>query len=60
MLEVHGLNELAEIIEENERIKKAEREIRKNKIKELISEGISKEIAFVKAIDMLVNKATVK
>ena len=45
MLEVHGLNELAEIIEENERIKKAEREIRKNKIKELISEGISKEIA---------------
>lgn len=45
MLEVNGLNELAEIIEENERIRKAEREIRKNKIKELISEGISKEIA---------------
>lgn len=45
MLKVTGLNELSEIIEETERIKKAEKEIRKNRIKELMNEGISKEIA---------------
>ena len=47
MLKVTGLSELAEIIESNNRIEKAEREIKKNRIKELIAEGIDKEIARV-------------
>lgn len=47
MTKVTGLSELAEIIESNNRIEKAEREIKKNRIKELITEGIDKEIAKV-------------
>lgn len=47
MTKVTGLSELAEIIESNNRIEKAEREIKKNRIKELIIEGIDKEIAKV-------------
>ena len=46
-MKVKGLNELAQIIEENNRIEKAEREIKKNRIKELVSQGIDKEIAKV-------------
>lgn len=49
MLKVNGLNELAEVIEANNRIKKAEKEIKKNRVKELISEGIDPEIAKVMA-----------
>ena len=41
MLKVNGLNELAEIIEENNRIEKAEREIKKNRIKELFIRKIN-------------------
>ena len=47
MLKVTGLNELSMIIEDNNRIEKAEKEIRKNRIKELVSQGIDKEIATV-------------
>ncbi len=47
MLKVNGLNELAMIIEDNNRIEKAEREIKKNRIKELVSQGINREIAKV-------------
>lgn len=49
MLEIKGLNELSEIIESNNRIEKAEKEIKKNRIKELTSQGIDKEIAKVMA-----------
>lgn len=49
MTKITGLNELAEIIEENNRIEKAEREIKKARIKELISEGVDPEIAKVMA-----------
>lgn len=45
MIKVTGLAELAEIIESNNLIEKAEREIRKNRIKELVAQGIDKEIA---------------
>lgn len=47
MVKVTGLNELAEVIEANNRIEKAEKEIKKNKIKELISEGIDAKLAKV-------------
>lgn len=47
MIKVTGLDILAEIIEENERIEKAERQIRKDKVNELVSQGIDKEIAEV-------------
>jgi len=49
MVRVTGMNELAEIIEANNRIEKAEREIKKNRIKELVAQGIDKEIAKVMA-----------
>ena len=49
MLKVTGLNELAEIIENNNRIEKAEKEILKDRIKELIAEGVDPEIAKVMA-----------
>lgn len=49
MVKVNGISELAEIIEENNRIEKAEREIKKNRVKELVAEGIDKEIAKVMA-----------
>lgn len=44
-MKVTGISELAEIIESNNRIEKAEREIKKNRIKELAAEGIDKEMA---------------
>ena len=47
MMKVNGINELAEVIESNNRIEKAEKEIRKNRIKELTASGIDKEIATV-------------
>jgi hypothetical protein len=49
MVRVTGMNELAEIIEANNRIEKAEREIKKMRVKELISEGVDQEIAKVMA-----------
>ena len=47
MIKVTGISELAEIIESHNRIEKAEREIKKNRIKELVAEGIDREIAKV-------------
>lgn len=49
MIKVSGLNELAEIIESNNRIEKAEREIKKMRVKELKAQGIDPEIAAVMA-----------
>ena len=49
MIKVTGLNELAEIIEANNRIEKAEKEIKKMRVKELIAEGVDPEIAKVMA-----------
>jgi hypothetical protein len=49
MIKVTGISELAEIIEANNRIEKAEREIKKNRVKELVAQGINKEIAKVMA-----------
>ena len=46
-MKITGLNELSEIIEENNRREKAEKEIKKKRIKELIAEGIDKELAKV-------------
>lgn len=45
MIKVTGIGALAEIIEGNNRIEKAERQIRKDKVNELISQGIEKEVA---------------
>ena len=45
MVKVTDLEVLSEIVEQNERIKKAEREIRKQRIKELIAQGIDKMVA---------------
>lgn len=49
MVKVTGLSDLAEVIESNNRIEKAEREIKKTRIKELTSQGIDLEIAKVMA-----------
>lgn len=46
-MRVTGISELAEIIENNNRIEKAEKEIKKNRIKELVAEGIDRELAKV-------------
>ena len=45
MVKVTGLEVLSEIVEQNERIEKAEREIRNHRIKELIAQGIDKMVA---------------
>lgn len=47
MIEVKGLEIISEIVEQNERVEKAEREIRKQRIKELIAQGIDKMVAEV-------------
>lgn len=47
MVKVTGLEVLSEIVEQNERIEKAEREIRKQRIKDLIAQGIDKMVAEV-------------
>ena len=53
MVEIKGLNELAQIIAYDEivktHIKKAEKEATNNRAKELIAEGIDKELAKVMA-----------
>lgn len=53
MVEIKGLNELAQIISYDEivktHIKKAEKEATNNRVKELIAEGIDKELAKVMA-----------
>lgn len=46
-MKVAGISELAEIIENNNRIEMAEKEIKKNRIKELVAEGIDREAAKV-------------
>ena len=45
MIKVTGLNELAMMIETAERHRKAEREVRKQRIAEIVAEGIDKDIA---------------
>lgn len=47
MTKIIGLSELAEIIESNNRIEKAGREIKKNRIAELMAQGIDRELAKV-------------
>lgn len=47
MIEVKGLEIISEVVEQNDRIKKAERGIRKQRIKELIAQGIDKMVAEV-------------
>lgn len=47
MMKVYGLNELATMVEADNRIKKAEKEIKKNNIKRIESEGVDPEIAKV-------------
>ena len=47
MVKVTGLDLLAEIVEEDNRIRKAEREIRKARIREMVAEGVDPEIAKV-------------
>ena len=53
MVEIKGLNELAQIIAYDEivktHIKKAEKEATNSRVKELIAEGIDKELAKVMA-----------
>lgn len=46
-MKVTGISELAEIIENNSRIEMAEKEIKKNRIEELVAEGIDREAAKV-------------
>lgn len=52
-MKITGLNELAQVVAYDEivekHIKKAEKEIKKNRIKELIAEGIDPEVAKVMA-----------
>ena len=47
MTKVYGLSELADIIEVNSRIEKAEKEIKKQTVARMVSEGVDKEIATV-------------
>ena len=47
MMKVYGLNELAMMVEADNRIKKAEKEIKKNNIKRIEVEGVDPEIAKV-------------
>lgn len=47
MLKVNGINELAEIIEANNRIEKAEKEIKKDNINRMVANGVDREIAKV-------------
>ena len=47
MVKVTGIEILAEIVESNNRIEKAEKEIKKMRIKELIVQGVDKKIAEV-------------
>jgi hypothetical protein len=47
MMKVYGLNELAMMVEADNRIKKAEKEIKKNNIKRIEAEGVDPEIAKV-------------
>lgn len=51
MTKVTGINELAQYIEYNEMVrnhsKKAERELKKQKIAEMVASGVDKEIAKV-------------
>lgn len=50
---VYGLDKVAAMVEETERIKKAEREIRKQRIAEMVAEGVDKEMATI-MVDALI------
>ena len=45
MVKVYGLNELAIMVETVDRHKKAEREVRKQRIADLVAQGIEKDVA---------------
>ena len=47
MIAVKGLEIISEVVEQNDRIKKAESEIRRHRIKDLIAQGIDKAVAEV-------------
>ena len=49
MLKITGLGLVEEIAEHNNRIKKANAEIKKQKVKELMAQGVDKELAKVMA-----------
>lgn len=46
-MKITGLEIISEFVEETDRIKKAEKEIRKQRIAELIAQGIEKQLAEV-------------
>lgn len=46
-MKITGLEIISEFVEETDRIKKAEKEIRKQRIAELIAQGIEKKLAEV-------------
>lgn len=46
-MKITGIEVLAEIVESNNRIEKAGKEIKKMRIKELVAQGIDREIAKV-------------
>ena len=45
MVKVYGLNELTIMVETVERHKKAEREVRKQRIADLVAQGVDKDVA---------------
>ena len=47
MMKVTGINELAMMIEHDNRVKKAEKEIKKQNVDRMIADGIDPEIAKV-------------
>lgn len=47
MTKVYGLDIIAEMVEDKNRIEKAEKEIKKQTVNRMISEGVDKEIAKV-------------
>lgn len=50
---VYGLDKVATMVEETERIRKAERAIRKQRIAEMVAEGVDKEMATI-MVDALI------
>ena len=47
MIKVTGLNAIEEIVNEEDLLRKVERDIKKDKINQLVAQGIDKEIAKV-------------
>lgn len=50
---VYGLDKIAAMVEATERIRKAEREIRKQRIAEMVAEGVDKKMATI-IVDALI------